>query len=114
MKIGSIVIRCYEFEKMLAFWQEALHYVPRSLQPTLRGFGYAGNLTRTKKAVGAERVGCTSSVTTTLGFSEFRKSGTGSQTGNSSERSGSLKVLISGMRMAIIDRKGSEWPNFRW
>lgn len=28
MKIGSIVIRCYEFEKMLAFWQEALHYVP--------------------------------------------------------------------------------------
>jgi catechol 2,3-dioxygenase-like lactoylglutathione lyase family enzyme len=29
MRIGSIVIRCYEFEKMLAFWQEALHYVPR-------------------------------------------------------------------------------------
>lgn len=29
MKIGSIVIRCYEFEKMLAFWQQALHYVPR-------------------------------------------------------------------------------------
>ena len=29
MKIGSIVIRCYEFEKMPAFWQEALHYVPR-------------------------------------------------------------------------------------
>lgn len=29
MKIGSIVIRCYEFEKMLAFWQETLHYVPR-------------------------------------------------------------------------------------
>jgi hypothetical protein len=26
---GSIVIRCYEFDKMLAFWQEALHYVPR-------------------------------------------------------------------------------------
>jgi hypothetical protein len=25
MKIGSIVIRCYEFDKMLAFWQEALH-----------------------------------------------------------------------------------------
>jgi catechol 2,3-dioxygenase-like lactoylglutathione lyase family enzyme len=25
--IGSIVIRCYEFEKMLAFWKEALHYV---------------------------------------------------------------------------------------
>ena len=29
MKIGSIVIRCYEFDKMLAFWQEALHYIPR-------------------------------------------------------------------------------------
>jgi catechol 2,3-dioxygenase-like lactoylglutathione lyase family enzyme len=29
MKIGSIVIGCNEFEKMLAFWQEALHYVPR-------------------------------------------------------------------------------------
>ena len=29
MKIGSIVIRCYEFGKMLAFWQEALRYVPR-------------------------------------------------------------------------------------
>jgi hypothetical protein len=29
MKIGSIVFRCYEFDKMLAFWQEALHYVPR-------------------------------------------------------------------------------------
>jgi len=29
MKIGSIVVRCYEFEKMLAFWQEALGYGPR-------------------------------------------------------------------------------------
>jgi catechol 2,3-dioxygenase-like lactoylglutathione lyase family enzyme len=29
MKIGSIVIDCSEFGKMLAFWQEALHYVPR-------------------------------------------------------------------------------------
>jgi len=29
MKIGSIVIDCCEFDKMLAFWQEALHYVPR-------------------------------------------------------------------------------------
>src|SRR5712692_3587610 len=29
MKIGSIVVRCYQFEKMLAFWQQALHYVPR-------------------------------------------------------------------------------------
>jgi catechol 2,3-dioxygenase-like lactoylglutathione lyase family enzyme len=29
MKIGSIVIKCYEFDRMLAFWQKALHYVPR-------------------------------------------------------------------------------------
>ena len=28
LKIGSIVIRCFEFDRMLAFWQEALHYVP--------------------------------------------------------------------------------------
>jgi catechol 2,3-dioxygenase-like lactoylglutathione lyase family enzyme len=26
LKIGSIVIRCFEFDKMLAFWQGALHY----------------------------------------------------------------------------------------
>lgn len=29
MKIGAIVIHSYEFEKMLDFWQQALHYVPR-------------------------------------------------------------------------------------
>ena len=29
MKIGSIVIDCNDFEKMFAFWTEALHYVPR-------------------------------------------------------------------------------------
>jgi len=29
MKIGSIVVRCYEFDRMLTFWQEALGYVPR-------------------------------------------------------------------------------------
>lgn len=29
MKIGSIVIRCYEFDRMVEFWQLALHYVPR-------------------------------------------------------------------------------------
>jgi Glyoxalase-like domain len=29
MRIGSMVIHCCEFGKMLAFWQEALHYVPR-------------------------------------------------------------------------------------
>ena len=30
MKIGSIVVNCYEFDKTLAFWQQALHYVPRA------------------------------------------------------------------------------------
>ena len=29
MKIGSIVVHCYEFDEMLCFWQKALHYVPR-------------------------------------------------------------------------------------
>ena len=28
-KIGSIVIHCHEFDRMVAFWQEALGYVPR-------------------------------------------------------------------------------------
>ena len=36
MKIGSIVIRCYEFDRMLAFWSEALHYVPR--EPAKNGW----------------------------------------------------------------------------
>ncbi|HZM22615.1 MAG TPA: VOC family protein [Anaerolineales bacterium] len=27
VQIGSIVIRCYEFERMWQFWQAALHYV---------------------------------------------------------------------------------------
>ncbi len=36
MKIGSIVVRCYEFDKMLAFWQEALHYIPR--EPAKNGW----------------------------------------------------------------------------
>ncbi|HKW32472.1 MAG TPA: VOC family protein [Candidatus Acidoferrum sp.] len=29
MRIGSIVVRCYEFDKMLRFWQQVLGYVPR-------------------------------------------------------------------------------------
>ncbi len=28
-KIGSIVIDCKDFSKMMRFWREALHYVPR-------------------------------------------------------------------------------------
>ena len=29
MKIGSIVIHCHDFDRTVAFWQTALHYVPR-------------------------------------------------------------------------------------
>jgi catechol 2,3-dioxygenase-like lactoylglutathione lyase family enzyme len=29
LKIGSVVIDCINFDKMLAFWQEALYYIPR-------------------------------------------------------------------------------------
>jgi|SRR6516162_4961318 hypothetical protein len=29
MRIGSIVVLCHEFDKMLEFWRQALHYVPR-------------------------------------------------------------------------------------
>jgi hypothetical protein len=30
LKIGSVVIDCINFDKMLVFWQEALHYLPKS------------------------------------------------------------------------------------
>ena len=30
LRIGSVVIDCVNFDKMLAFWQEALHYIPRA------------------------------------------------------------------------------------
>jgi catechol 2,3-dioxygenase-like lactoylglutathione lyase family enzyme len=29
MNIGSIVVRCYEFDRMQTFWQQALGYHPR-------------------------------------------------------------------------------------
>jgi hypothetical protein len=29
MKIGSIVIHCHDFDRTVAFWRAALHYVPR-------------------------------------------------------------------------------------
>ena len=29
MKVGSVVIDCNDFDRMAAFWKEALHYVPR-------------------------------------------------------------------------------------
>ena len=30
MRIGSVVIHCHEFERMVAFWSAALGYEPRS------------------------------------------------------------------------------------
>ena len=30
MRIGSIVIHCFEFERTVAFWENALGYVPRA------------------------------------------------------------------------------------
>lgn len=30
LRVGSIVTNCVRFDKMMAFWQEALHYSPRS------------------------------------------------------------------------------------
>lgn len=29
VKIGSVVINCKDFDRTVAFWEEALHYVPR-------------------------------------------------------------------------------------
>ena len=31
MKIGSIVIHCFEFDKMVGFWGKALNYHPSTL-----------------------------------------------------------------------------------
>jgi hypothetical protein len=36
MKIGSIVIRCYEFDRMFEFWRQALRYAPR--EPPSKGW----------------------------------------------------------------------------
>jgi catechol 2,3-dioxygenase-like lactoylglutathione lyase family enzyme len=29
IRIGAIVIHCHEFQRMVSFWRDALHYVPR-------------------------------------------------------------------------------------
>ena len=33
VKIGSIVIRCYEYQRMVAFWRAALGYVVKHTDP---------------------------------------------------------------------------------
>ena len=30
VRIGAIVIHCFDFDRVVAFWREALHYVPRN------------------------------------------------------------------------------------
>ena len=39
LKIGSFVINCKDIDKTVKFWQEALHYVPRSRLPSLAAEG---------------------------------------------------------------------------
>jgi hypothetical protein len=31
IRLGSIVFDCFDFDKMVTFWQEALHYQPREV-----------------------------------------------------------------------------------
>ena len=67
VKIGSIVIYCYEFDKMLAFWRQALHYVPR--EPPKDGFvilhdpagrGRISHWTKSQKSAREKEAGCIS------------------------------------------------------
>jgi len=37
MKIGSIVVDCFEFDRIVEVWQEALHYIAR--EPSGRHLG---------------------------------------------------------------------------
>jgi len=36
VRIGSVVMHCNEFDRTVAFWQDALHYVPR--EPARNGW----------------------------------------------------------------------------
>ena len=53
MKIGSIVIHCFDFDRTVAFWQAALHYVPRSRRKTA---GWFSVTQRTKVPICHSRV----------------------------------------------------------
>jgi hypothetical protein len=64
MKIGSIVIKCNDFEKMLAFWQEALHCLPKEpakdgwvilREPESRGPNISLDLARKKERLSSRR-----------------------------------------------------------
>jgi hypothetical protein len=54
MKIGSIVIACHEFDKMVTFWQEALHYIPR--EPAKDGWIVLCDPNGTKPNISLNRV----------------------------------------------------------
>ena len=54
MEIGSIVIACHEFEKMVTFWQEALHYIPR--EPAKDGWIVLCDPNGTKPNISLNRV----------------------------------------------------------
>lgn len=63
MKIGSIVVKCRNFDEMLAFWQEALHLVPGAPMSDcfviLRSSEGRGPNLSLDKVVEGERVGST-------------------------------------------------------
>ena len=54
MKIGSIVIACHKFDKMVVFWQEALHYIPR--EPSKDGWIVLCDPNGTKPNISLNRV----------------------------------------------------------
>lgn len=54
MKIGSIVIRCFEYERMVAFWQQALGYVVKHADPN-GGFVILGDPTGAGPNVSIDR-----------------------------------------------------------
>ncbi|MBA2693726.1 MAG: VOC family protein [Rubrobacter sp.] len=67
MEIGSIVVRCYEFDEMVAFWSEALGYVYR--EPAEDGWvilrdpeGRGSNLSLDRVPEPLEQLGETSRV----------------------------------------------------
>jgi Glyoxalase-like domain len=52
--LGSIVVRCYEFDRMLVFWQQALGYQPR--EPDEDGWVVLRDLEGRAPNVSLERV----------------------------------------------------------
>jgi Glyoxalase-like domain len=54
LRIGSVVIDCIDFDKMLTFWQEALHYVPR--EPAKDGWVVLLDPTRRNVSVSLNQV----------------------------------------------------------